>query len=147
MATAASSIRIGGLAQRLINDGFMSEQDASNAQKEAHSKGIPLTSYFVKNGLVSAIDLAHSASSEFGIPLLNINSIDLESIPNDLVPEKLVRQHHALPIQKRGNRLFVAISDPMNLAALDEFKFNTGITTEAILVEVDKLDAIMDKAL
>ena len=64
-----------------------------------------------------------------------------------MVPEKLVRQHHALPIQKRGNRLFVAISDPMNLAALDEFKFNTGITTEAILVEVDKLDAIMDKAL
>ena len=147
MATAASSIRISGLSRRLINDGFVSEQDAANAQKEAHESGIALTSYLVKNELVDASDLAHSASNEFGIPLLNIDSVDLESLPNNIVPEKLIRQHHALPIQKRGNRLFVAISDPMNLAALDEFKFNTGITTEAVLVEEDKLDKIIDKAL
>ncbi len=147
MATAASTIRISGLARRLINDGYLSEQDATNAQKEAHDNGIPLTSYLVKNEFIAADDLAHSASNEFGIPLLNINSIDLESVPTNLVPEKLIRQHHALPIQKRGNRLFVAISDPMNLVALDEFKFNTGITTEAILVEEDKLGSIIDKAL
>ena len=63
------------------------------------------------------------------------------------MPEKLIRQHHALPIQQRGNRLFVAISDPMNLVALDEFKFNTGISTEPVLVEEDKLEKILDKAL
>ena len=147
MATAASTIRISGLARRLINDGYVSEQDASAAQKEANENGVALTTYLVKNGIIDASDLAHTASDEFGIPLLNIGSIDLESIPNNLVPEKLIRQHHALPIQKRGNRLFVAISDPMNLAALDEFKFNTGITTEAILVEEDKLESIIEKAL
>ena len=147
MATAASTIRISGLSRRLINDGYVSEQDAANAQKEAHDNGIALTTYLVKNELIDASDLAHSASNEFGIPLLNINSVDLESLPSNIVPEKLIRQHHALPVQKRGNRLFVAISDPMNLAALDEFKFNTGITTEAVLVEEDKLEAIIDKAL
>ena len=147
MATAASTIRISGLSRRLINDGFISEQDAANAQKESHDNGVALTTYLVKNELIDASDLAHSASSEFGIPLLNINTIDLESLPSNIVPEKLVRQHHALPVQKRGNRLFVAISDPMNLAALDEFKFNTGITTEAVLVEEDKLESIIDKAL
>lgn len=147
MATAASTIRISGLSRRLINDGFVSEQDAANAQKEAHDSGIALATYLVKNELVDASDLAHSASNEFGIPLLNISSVDLESLPSNIVPEKLVRQHHALPIQKRGNRLFVAISDPMNLAALDEFKFNTGITTEAVLVEENKLEKIIDKAL
>ncbi len=147
MATAASTIRISGLARRLINDGLLSEQDAADSQKAAHDNGIALTGYLVKNGIVDSSDLAHAASNEFGIPLLNINSIDLESIPGNLVPESLIRQHHALPIQKRGNRLFVAISDPMNLAALDEFKFNTGITTEAILVEEHKLDQIIDKAL
>ena len=147
MAAPASSIRISGLARRLINDGLLSEQDAVTSQKEAHSNGVALTTYLVKNGLVDSSDLAHSASSEFGIPLLNINSVDLESVPSNLVPEKLIRQHHALPIQKRGNRLFVAISDPMNLVALDEFKFNTGITTEAILVEEDKLGPIIDKSL
>ena len=147
MATPAAAIRISGLSRRLINDGFINEQDAANAQKEAHDNGVALTTLLVKNELISASDLAHSASNEFGIPLLNINSVDLESLPSNIVPEKLIRQHHALPVQKRGNRLFVAISDPMNLAALDEFKFNTGITTEAVLVEEDKLDSIIDKAL
>ena len=147
MATAASTIRISGLSRRLINDGFITEQDAANAQKDAHESGVALTSYLVKNKLIEASDIAHSASNEFGIPLLNINSLDLESLPSGIVPEKLIRQHHALPVQKRGNRLFVAISDPMNLAALDEFKFNTGITTEAVLVEEDKLEGIIDKAL
>ena len=147
MATAASTIRISGLARRLINDGLLSEQDATRSQKESHEKGIALTTYLVRNKLINASDLAHSASSEFGTPLLNIDSVDLESIPGNLVPEKLIRQHHALPIQKRGNRLFVAISDPMNLVALDEFKFNTGITTEAVLVEEDKLEKVIDKAL
>ena len=147
MAAPASSIRISGLSRRLINDGFISEQDAANAQKEAHDNGVALTTFLVKNELINASDLAHSASNEFGIPLLNINTIDLESLPSNIVPEKLIRQHHALPVQKRGNRLFVAISDPMNLAALDEFKFNTGITTEAVLVEEDKLESIIEKAL
>ena len=147
MATSASSMRIGGLARRLINDGLMSEEDASKAQNEARDEQTSLTNYLVKNGHVQANMLANCASREFGIPLLDVDALDIESIPISLVPEKLIRQHNALPIQKRGNRLFVAISDPMNLIALDEFKFNTGISTEPVLVEEDKLSQILDKAL
>ena len=147
MATAASTLRISGLSRRLINDGLLSEQDAANSQKKAHEDDVALTTHLVKNKLIDASVLAHAASSEFGIPLLNINAVDLESLPINLVPEKLIRQHNALPVQKRGNRLFVAISDPMNLAALDEFKFNTGIATEAVLIEENKIEAIIDNAL
>ncbi len=147
MATPASSVRIGGLALRLINDGLISEEDASKAQKKAREDQISLTSYLVEHDYVKAKELANCASLEFGIPLFDIDALDLELIPISLVPEKLIRQHHALPIQKRGNRLFVAISDPMNLMALDEFKFNTGISTEPVLVEEDKLSEILDKAL
>jgi len=147
MATPASSVRIGGLALRLINDGLISEEDASKAQQSARDDHVSLASYLVKNDYVKAKALANCASLEFGIPLLDLDVLDLDSIPISLVPEKLIRQHHALPIQKRGNRLFVAISDPMNLVALDEFKFNTGISTEPVLVEEDKLGKILDKAL
>ena len=140
-------MRIGGLARRLINDGLISEEDATKAQIKAREDQISLTSFLVKNDHVGASKLANCASLEFGIPLLDLDALDIESIPVSLVPEKLIRQHHALPIQKRGNRLFVAISDPMNLVALDEFKFNTGISTEPVLVEEDKLDQILDKAL
>ena len=147
MATPASSVRIGGLALRLINDGLISEEDASLAQQKAREDQVSLASYLVKNDYVKASALANCASMEFGIPLLDLDVLDLDSIPISLVPEKLIRQHHALPIQKRGNRLFVAISDPMNLVALDEFKFNTGISTEPVLVEEDKLGQVLDKAL
>ena len=147
MATPASSVRIGGLALRLINDGLLSQENASSAQEQSRADQTSLASYLVKNGMVEAAALANCASQEFGIPLLDLNALDIESIPINLVPEKLIRQHHALPIQQRGNRLFVAISDPMNLVALDEFKFNTGISTEPVLVEEDKLEKILDKAL
>ena len=140
-------MRIGGLARRLINDGLISEENASLAQQKAREDHLSLASYLVKNDYVKANALAKCASLEFGIPLLDLEALDLDSIPANLVPEKLIRQHHALPIQKRGNRLFVAISDPMNLVALDEFKFNTGISTEPVLVEEDKLDQVLDKAL
>ncbi|NOY67710.1 MAG: type IV-A pilus assembly ATPase PilB, partial [Gammaproteobacteria bacterium] len=81
--------------------------------------------------------------------LFDIKSLDLESAQPyvKLVDEKLVRKHNALPMLKRGNRLFIAISDPTNLQALDEIKFNTGINTEAVLVEEEELKIIVDKAL
>ena len=147
MASQAPSIKFGGLALRLINDGLISEENASKAQQKARAEQVSLTTYLVKNNYVQTDALAHCAAIEFGVPLLDLSTLYLDSIPIGLVPEKLIRQHHALPIQKRGNRLFIAISDPMNLVALDEIKFNTGMSTEPVLVEEDKLSQIIDKAL
>ena len=147
MASQAPSIKFGGLALRLINDGLISEENASKAQQKARAEQVSLTTYLVKNNYVQTDALAHCAAMEFGMPLLDLSTLSLDSIPIGLVPEKLIRQHHALPIQKRGNRLFIAISDPMNLVALDEIKFNTGMSTEPVLVEEDKLSQMIDKAL
>jgi type IV pilus assembly protein PilB len=147
MATPASTIKLGGLATRLINEGLVNEQDAAAAQEKAQRKRISLATYLVKENLVGSRELAGVASEEFGIPVFDISSLDLESVPKQLIDEKLVRQHHALPLFRRGNRLFVAISDPMNTVALDEIKFNTGISTEAILVEEDKLSKALDVVL
>jgi type IV pilus assembly protein PilB len=68
-------------------------------------------------------------------------------MPEKVVDEKLVRKHNALPLYKRGNRLFIAVSDPTNIQALDEIKFNTGLSTDAILVDDAKLRAAIDKYL
>jgi type IV pilus assembly protein PilB len=147
MATPASTIKLGGLATRLINKGLVNEQDAAAAQEKAQRKRISLATYLVRENLVGSRELAGAASEEFGIPVFDINTLDLESVPKQLIDERLVRQHHALPLFRRGNRLFVAISDPMNTVALDEIKFNTGIATEAILVEEDKLSKALDVVL
>ncbi|MEM7364153.1 MAG: type IV-A pilus assembly ATPase PilB, partial [Pseudomonadota bacterium] len=89
-------------------------------------------------------EIANAAAEEFGTPILDISSLDPEIVPKNLVDERLARQHHAIPIFHRGNRLFVAVSDPTNRKGLDDIQFNTGINTEEVLVEEDKLTAFID---
>ncbi|MFN2308142.1 MAG: type IV-A pilus assembly ATPase PilB [Gammaproteobacteria bacterium] len=147
MATANPRIQLTGLARRLVTDGVLDEAAALGAIEAALKKRQPLTSYLVEHKLASGSVIANAACQEFGVPVFDLAVMDLEAAPIKLVNEKLIRQHRALPLFKRGNRLFVAVSDPTNLAALDEIKFHTGVTTEPILVEDDKLAKIIDQAL
>ena len=147
MATPNPTIQLSGLARRLVMDGLLADEQAIEAFEKALKKREPFVSYLVENKLLDSTAIASTASHEFGVPLLDLDVLELESAPISLVDEKLVRQHHALPLFRRGNRLFVAVSDPTNFQALDEIKFNTGISTEAILVEEDKLTKAIEKAL
>jgi type IV pilus assembly protein PilB len=101
----------------------------------------------VARKLANARDIAHIASQEFGVPLVDIDAIDPDPEVARLVDEKLVTKHHALPIFRRGNRLYLAVSDPTNVQALDEIKFHVGMGTEGILVEEDKLARAIEKAM
>ncbi|OOG23600.1 type IV-A pilus assembly ATPase PilB [Thioalkalivibrio denitrificans] len=147
MSTPAASIPLSGLARRLVQDGLLSEADAGKALEQAQKKRVPLVAHLVDKKLVDARRLAQTAAEEFGSPVFDLDAFDRELLPKKLVDEKLVRQHHALPLFKRGNRLFIALSDPMNLSALDEIKFNTGIATEPVLVEQDKLAKLIEESL
>ena len=147
MATAPSNIHFSGLAKCLIQQGQLTEESATSALQEAQKNKQPLVSYLVRNNYVDSRTIATLASTEFGVPLLDLDAVDLSVIPVKLVSEKLIRQHHALPLFKRGNRLFLATSDPTNFQALDEIKFHTRLNTENILVEEDKLTKTIELAL
>ena len=148
MASPKPSIQLTGLARCLVNAGLLSEEDALAAlEQNSNDSDSTLVGLLVAGRKVSALDIAATASQEFGVPLLDLSAIEPDPNTVKLVDEKLVRKHHALPIFKRGNRLFVAVSDPTNLTALDEIKFHTGITTEPILVEEDKLQKAIEGAL
>jgi type IV pilus assembly protein PilB len=134
-----STIPLSGLARRLVRDGILTEQAAHEAFQTASREKQPFVRYVVKNNLADARRIAEAASDEFGTPLLDLKAFSTASIPKDLVNADLVNKHHSLPLFKRGNRLFVAVSDPTNLRALDDIKFNTGINTDAVLVEEDAL--------
>ena len=84
-------------------------------------------------------DATVAAAYEFGLPALDLSAFDLASIPADLVDADFAKSRRALPLARRGDRLFVAIADPANLDALDELKFRTGIEPQAVLVEAEKL--------
>lgn len=147
MASSNRNVTLTGLARRFVEDGLLDEDTAKDAFLQASQNRIPLITYLTQNHLADSSKLAFSAAMEFGVSVLDLDSFLPEMMPEKVVDEKLVRKHNALPLYKRGNRLFIAVSDPTNIQALDEIKFNTGLSTDAILVDDAKLRAAIDKYL
>ncbi len=147
MASSNRNVTLTGLARRFVEDGLLEEDVAKDAFLQASKNRIPLITYLTQNDLADSRRLAFSAAMEFGVSVLDLDAFAPEMLPEKTVDEKLIRKHNALPLYKRGNRLFVAISDPTNLQALDEIKFNTGLSTDSILVDDAKLRAAIDKYL
>jgi type IV pilus assembly protein PilB len=147
MATTKAQINLSGLGRCLIQDGLISDEKAEAAFEEALKKKVPYVTYLVENKILNSIDIAVSASRGFGVPIFDLNVLDPAVFPTDAVAEKLVRNHHALPIFRRGNRLFLAVSDPTNHQGLDEIRFNNGLASEAIHVEEEKLKKALEKAM
>ncbi|PUD98571.1 MAG: type IV-A pilus assembly ATPase PilB [Candidatus Sedimenticola endophacoides] len=147
MASSALAKKLSGLGSRLVQDGFLSEEQAQQAFQQSLKRKQSFVSFLVENKILSGREIAESASHEFGVPLLDLSTLDLEMAPISLVEEKLVRKHRALPLFKRGNRLFLGVSDPTNFQGLDEIKFHTGLTTEAVVVIEEQLVEVIEKAL
>ncbi len=148
MATpGVHTIALSGIARRLVAEELIAGHDAADAQEKSAKQKIPLVTYLVENGLVAAGDIARLASEEFGMPLFDVTALDLAQAPVKLVEERLINRHRALPLFKRGNRLFVGVSDPTNLRGLDEIKFHANLGVEAILVRDDALGRAIDDAL
>jgi len=143
----SAEIKLNGLPRKLVSDGLLEEETAINALNSSKKEKISFTSYLVKHNILSATKIVMEASKEFGLPVFDINALDMEAVPRDLVDDKLIKKHHALPLYKRGNRLYIGISDPTNLAAIDDIKFQTGTNTEAVLVEENKLATLIEKLL
>ena len=143
----APEIKLNGLPRKLVIDGLLEEEAAINALQASIKEKVSFTKYLVANNILPASKLAIEASKEFGLPVFDLDAIDPEAIPRDLVDDKLIKKHNALPLYKRGNRLYIGISDPMNLAAIDDIKFQVGVNTEAVLVEENKLSAMVEKLL
>jgi len=139
--------KLTGLAGGLVSDGVLSEEQATEATREASKLEISLVRYLVESLDVDSHELAELASREFGVPIFDTTAFDKASLPKNIVAPELMAKHHAIPLYRRGNRLFVAISDPTNLAALDEFKFATGISTDAVLVNEKALSQLLGELL
>ena len=148
MAVSSNRVPLSGLARRLVADGLLEEEAAGQAFQEALAKKTPFVKFLVENGIVNGRAIAHAASSEFGVPMVDIDTLDIDPDTIKIVSRDLITKHNAMPLFKRGARVFIGIPDPTNLQALDEIKFNIGGgTTEAVVVEWDKLAKVIDKAL
>ncbi len=141
-----TGVYLNGLARRLVSDGVLSEEAARGHQQKALKSGQALVSLLIEAKVAKAVVIAQAASNEFGVPLIDLNAIDIDFTIAKDIGEKTLRKAHALPLLKHGRKMYVGVSDPTNLAALDEIKFATGSQTEAVLVEEDKLLKMIDAA-
>jgi type IV pilus assembly protein PilB len=136
-----------GLPQRLVVDGLVADSQMMDAIAAAKERRVSVVTYLVEHSMADPREIAIAASQEFGAPLMDLDAIqpDLDTVR--IVSEKLLRKHRVLPLVKRGKKLFMAISDPTNLHALDEVKFATGFSIEAVVVEEDKLNKLLTQSL
>jgi len=148
-AVASGSVRavLTGLPQRLVLDGLVGESAMLDAIASSRERKSQLVSWLVSHGMASARDIAIAAATEFGMPLLDLDAVAVDIDTVRLVSDKLLAKHRILPLVKRGKRLHVAVSDPTILHAVDEIKFQTGLAIEAVVVEEDKLQRAVQKAI
>ncbi len=147
MAVSATTSPLTGLSRRLVQDGIVDEEAVLIAIKTARKMKIGLVPYLVNEAEADPRRIAIAASHEFGVPLMDIDVLDLDLDAVKAVDQKLISKHQTLPLMLRGRRMFLGVSDPTNLAAIDEIKFQTGCRIDPVVVEQDKLTALVTKAL
>jgi type IV pilus assembly protein PilB len=134
-----------GLARALVQHGRLPQHLAEELSVQARNNGTGFIEQLVAKGRMSTVDVAQFASQIFGLPLLDLDALDPAALPLELVDRKLMRERRVLPLRKRGNRLAVAVSDPSHTQVLDEVKFQTSMSIDAIVVEDDKLRALLSR--
>jgi type IV pilus assembly protein PilB len=147
MAVTAPQGSLSGLPRRLVQDGIVSEENLAAAMETAQKSGDGLVPILVAQQMGESRRIAVAAAHEFGVPLMDLDAIELDLDIVRLVSEKLLSKHRVLPLLQRGKRLYIAVGDPTNLHALDEIKFQTTLRIEPVVVEQDKLEDRVARAI
>src|SRR5437773_8677040 len=147
MATHAATRTISGLARAMVQHGLLSEYDAETLQGQARTANIGFVEQILLSKRMNSSQVAQFASRAFGAPLFDLGGFDFDQINKEFIDPKIIAIRRVLPLHKPGNRLFVAVSDPANMQALDEVRFKTNLVIDPVVVEDDKLGGAIVKVI
>ena len=147
MVATVTDIKLRGLPRRLVQEGVIDEDALQTAAGDAKKEKVSLVSYLVNHQLADPKDIALAACHEFGVPIIDLHCLDVDLESVRLVNQGILEKHRVLPLFTRGRKLFVGLSDPTNLQAVDEIKFQTSMAVEAVVVEDNKLQEAVERAL
>lgn len=136
---------LSGLARALVQAGRLKEEEAEQLLSQASANKSSLISELTGSHKASALEIARFVAETFGYPILDLDAFDEAQIPANAIDRKLITTHGVIPLNKRGNRLSVALADPTNLRALDEIRFQTGLAVDPVVVEESKLVPLVAK--
>ncbi len=130
---------LSGVASVLVKAGKLSVKAAEELSRGARERKASFVSAVVASGAVKSNELAHALAAALALPLLDLNAIDLQKLPRNVLDQKIASQYQLLVLGKRGNRLFIAAADPTDQEAAERIKFATQLSPEWVIVEYDKL--------
>jgi type IV pilus assembly protein PilB len=133
-----------GLARALISAGKLGQKSAEDISRKAQGNRTSFIAELVGSGSVSAADLAHTMSTAFGAPLLDLAAVDPQRLPKNLLDTKLCQTLRVVVLSKRNNRLIVATADPSDQQAAEKIKFSTQMGVDWIIAEYDKLTKMVE---
>ena len=142
--TDAPVLALPGLARALISAGKLGQKSAEDIYRKAQSNRTRFIAELTGSGAVSASDLAHTMSAAFGAPLLDLEAIDLQRLPKNLLDTKICQDYRVVVLSKRNNRLIVATADPSDSQAAEKIKFATQMGVDWIIAEYDKLSKMVE---
>ena len=144
-SSAPSAPALPGLARALVQGGRLTQEQANNLTRKAHGAGTLFIDELIGAKILDHADLALFCAQTFGHPLLDLAAIDVSQIPIETIDPKLVVTLRVIALRKRGNRLAVAMSDPTNLQAIDQIKFQTQMLVDPVIVEHEKLLRLVEQ--
>jgi type IV pilus assembly protein PilB len=130
---------LSGVARVLVNAGKLSAKAAEDLAKQSRERKTSFIAAVVSAGAIKPDELAHTLSVALALPLLDLNAVDLQKLPKNIVDGKTAAQYQVVVLGKRGNRLFIGAADPTDQEAVERIKFATQLTPEWVIVEYDKL--------
>ena len=143
MASNPTPIILTGLARALVTQQWLTNEEAEAVMKDSKASNEHFVTNFVKSKKIAPVKLAEFAAVQFGFPYFDLNAIDHETIPSKLLDSKLMQNRRVVALYQRGSKLTIGLSDPTNLQAIDEIKFQTSLTVDVIVVEDDKLGRLI----
>jgi type IV pilus assembly protein PilB len=145
MATVISQTKLSGLARTLIQEKLLSEDEAKAIEEQARISKTPFISQAIQSKKLNPLVIAETAAKAFGFPYLNLDAFNLDYLPPKKIDAKLMLSNRVLALHSRNNLLFVAVSDPTNIHALDSVQFQMGMNVSPVVVEDDKLGRMIEK--
>ncbi len=143
MASNSNPIILTGLARALVSQQWLTNDEAEAIMKEAKANNEQFVTQLLKSKKTTSVKLAEFAAVQFGFPYFDLNAIDPEVIPSKILDGKLMQSRRVVALYQRGTKLAVGLSDPTNLQAIDDIKFQTSLTVDVIVVEDDKLGKLI----
>lgn len=144
MSVTQSIPKFTGFIRRLVENGVVDAAAMQNAIISAKKAGQDIVPYLIQNLKISSLLIAETIATEFGEPIFDLSVYNTDMLVKEGIDDKIITKHRVLPIFSRGNLLYVATSNPTNIEAMDAIRFNSKMNVEAIIVEADKLDKVIE---